>query len=300
MDRIIAEINGKDPGPLVILIGSLHGNESAGVKAIEHVIDRIRHEKIRVRGHLVGLVGNVQAREQRKRYIDYDLNRSWRDEHIERLKNNGQAPHFREDAEMVDLLEFFDRLSVNGYEDRICMDLHTTSSDNGNFIVVPDAASEHPVIKALKLPLIIDLEKHIKGTLLHYLQKKDILGFAFEGGLMGSEISVRLHIAGIWETLICSGAVDKERLPEEIQMNTLLQTFAAELPHKLRVKYHYWITEGDGFRMNPGYVNFQEVHEGEEIAKDHNGPVRAPIDGMIFMPLYQRSGNDGFFIVHEE
>jgi len=84
-----------------------------------------------------------------------------------------------------------------------------------------------------------------------------------------------------------------------MQIGTLLQTFAAELPHKLRVRHHYWITEEDDFRMKPGYLNFQKVKAGEVIAQDRNGPIQIPMDGLIFMPLYQRSGNDGFFVVEE-
>ncbi len=299
MDRVIGEIEGQNNGPLIILIGSIHGNETAGIKAIESVFKRIREDHIELSGKTIGLVGNMRAHRERKRYIDYDLNRAWREEHISRLRMNGRSVHFHEDFEMLDLLDFFDSLSPDEYTTKICADLHTTSSDNGNFIVVPELSSSHPVIQSLKLPLIMDLEKHIKGTLLHYLGQRNIMGFAFEGGLIGSEISVKLHIAGIWETLISSGAVKKEELPEEIQMNTLLQTFATELPHKLKVRHHYWITEGDDFRMKPGYVNFQKVKKGEEIAEDRNGIIKVPMDGLIFMPLYQRSGNDGFFIVQE-
>jgi succinylglutamate desuccinylase len=165
--------------------------------------------------------------------------------------------------------------------------------------VVPETSSDHPVINALKLPLILDLEKHINGTLLKYLKSKNYLAFAFEGGLMGSEVAVKLHVAGIWEILINSGAVQEAKLNGIIQIGTLLQTFAAELPHKLRVRHHYWITKEDNFQMKPGFLNFQKVKEGQIIAEDRNGLITAPLDGLIFMPLYQQSGNDGFFIVEE-
>jgi len=155
------------------------------------------------------------------------------------------------------------------------------------------------VINALKLTLILDLEKHIKGTLLKYLTKKDFLAFAFEGGLIGSEVAVELHTAGIWEIMLSSGAVSPDYINGIMQIGTLLQTFASELPHKLRVRHHYWLPEQDNFRMKPGYLNFQKVKAGEVIAHDRNGPIQIPMDGLIFMPLYQRSGNDGFFVVEE-
>ncbi len=299
MDRIIGEIKGAESGPLVILMGSLHGNETAGIKAIEQVFQKIEKDYLQIKGRVIGIRGNIQAYKARKRFIDYDLNRAWTEEQIRRLKNNGKSLHFMEDHEMMDLIQFFDSVfRTNGMEEKICVDLHTTSSENGNFIVVPEYFSDHPVIKALRLPLILDLEKHIKGTLLSYLGQRNVISFAFEGGLIGSEIAVKLHKAGIWEILLTSGVVRKDQI-NEMQIGALLQTFAHELPQRLRVKYHYWITEEDAFRMKPGFINFQKVYKGEVIAEDRNGEIIAPMEGLIFMPLYQRSGNDGFFIVEE-
>jgi succinylglutamate desuccinylase len=68
---------------------------------------------------------------------------------------------------MLDLMDFFDSIfPLNGNQEKIFVDLHTTSAENGNFIVVPEFYADHQVIRTLKLPLILDLEKHIKGTLL--------------------------------------------------------------------------------------------------------------------------------------
>jgi succinylglutamate desuccinylase len=66
MNRIIGEIKGEKPGPLIILMGSLHGNETAGIKAIEKVFKKIQHEKLPVRGRLIGMRGNIQAFKAKK------------------------------------------------------------------------------------------------------------------------------------------------------------------------------------------------------------------------------------------
>ena len=299
MDRIIDEFEGKGKGPLIILIGGLHGNEHTGIKAIEQVFRKIRRDRIEISGRVIGIKGNKQAIEKKQRYIDYDLNRCWTEAHLQHITDENTNPVFSEDDEILELLDFFNGIPDQNAIQKICVDLHTTSSDNGNFIVVPEICADHPIIRALKLPLILDLEKHIKGTLLKFLTKQDYLAFAFEGGLIGSEVAVKLHVAGIWEILLTSGAIHPGQLNGIMQIGTLLQTFAAELPHKLRVRHHYWITEEDHFRMKPGFLNFQKVKAGDVIAEDKNGPIETPLDGLIFMPLYQRSGNDGFFIVEE-
>jgi len=299
MDRIIGEFVGKGKGPLIILIGGLHGNEWTGIKAIEYIFKKINEDQIKINGRIIGIRGNLKAISRKKRYIDYDLNRCWTDQHLQMLSAKTSHLVFAEDKEVLELKELFDFYASYDVPVKICVDLHTTSSDNGNFIVVPEVFSDHPIINALKLPLILDLEKHIKGTLLKYTMKKNYLTFAFEGGLIGSLAAVHLHIAGIWEVLLASGAIAAGQLNGMMQINTLLQTFASELPHKLKVRHHYWITEEDNFRMKPGFMNFQKVKAGEVIAEDRNGPVITPVDGLIFMPLYQLSGNDGFFIVKE-
>jgi len=51
--------------------------------------------------------------------------------------------------------------------------------------------------------------------------------------------------------------------------------------------------------MYPDYKNFQKVSKGEVIAKDKNGEIVAPVDALILMPLYQKQGDDGFFLIKE-
>ena len=39
------------------------------------------------------------------------------------------------------------------------------------------------------------------------------------------------------------------------------------------------------------------VREGQQLAADCTGPIRAICDGYMFMPLYQPEGKDGFFLL---
>jgi hypothetical protein len=57
--------------------------------------------------------------------------------------------------------------------------------------------------------------------------------------------------------------------------------------------------EIDGFAMNPGFENFQPVRRGQILARNNKGEIRAPENGLILMPLYQKLGEDGFFIGRE-
>jgi len=63
------------------------------------------------------------------------------------------------------------------------------------------------------------------------------------------------------------------------------------------LKLRYKIDEEEDFVMEPGFTNFQRIFKGQVLAKNNKGDVLSPVDGNIFMPLYQKQGNDGFFIV---
>jgi succinylglutamate desuccinylase len=47
------------------------------------------------------------------------------------------------------------------------------------------------------------------------------------------------------------------------------------------------------------YNNFDPIAKGEVLAYDKNGPIKSPYGGLILMPLYQKQGDDGFFVIQE-
>jgi succinylglutamate desuccinylase len=51
--------------------------------------------------------------------------------------------------------------------------------------------------------------------------------------------------------------------------------------------------------MHPGFTNFQKVKKGELLAHDNKGEIICPHVGLILMPLYQKQGEDGFFLIRE-
>jgi hypothetical protein len=51
--------------------------------------------------------------------------------------------------------------------------------------------------------------------------------------------------------------------------------------------------------MKPGFVNFQNISKGEIVASNKYGKIVSPKSGKIFMPLYQKLGDEGFFVVKQ-
>ena len=51
--------------------------------------------------------------------------------------------------------------------------------------------------------------------------------------------------------------------------------------------------------MNPNMQNFENIKKGQIIASDNNGPVKSPCNGHLLMPLYQKEGREGFYIINK-
>jgi hypothetical protein len=47
--------------------------------------------------------------------------------------------------------------------------------------------------------------------------------------------------------------------------------------------------------MEPGFKNLDHAKNQQLLARDRNGEIRAPHDGLVMLPLYQPQGDDGFF-----
>lgn len=312
MNRIIGSFGGKNEGALVLAFGALHGNESAGVRALEEVFKMLNHEKssnsdFHFQGKIVGVLGNKQAFEVKQRFIEKDLNRQWTLENLRRIEHERSANLVAEDLEMAEL---FDTVHAEIQEFKpqtlILLDLHTTSAGGGIFCIPTDEKASLRLAKALHAPVILHLFEGVGGTLLRFAADghfqiggfpKNTVGAAFEAGQHDDPLSVSRTISAVFNCLRAAGCIGEEDLMSP--HDAVLEQHSASLPKVTRLLYVHHIRPGDGFRMRPGYANFQPIRQGEHLADDATGPILSPHNGLILMPLYQPKGSDGFFIAEE-
>jgi succinylglutamate desuccinylase len=50
--------------------------------------------------------------------------------------------------------------------------------------------------------------------------------------------------------------------------------------------------------MLNGFKSFEKITKGTELAIHNNVEIMSPYNGRIFMPLYQKQGAEGFFIIN--
>jgi|CXWL01.1.fsa_nt_gi succinylglutamate desuccinylase len=299
-DHVLGRVPGSNPdGPTLVLVGGLHGNEPAGTLAIRRVLATIEREAMPLRGQLLGLSGNLSAQAEKRRYLDRDLNRAWLPERVRQLRADGPAGWGAEDREQLELLDIFDHLLATARGELFIIDLHTTSGDGVPFGNMADTLHNRRFAMALPVPIIVGLEEELAGTMLDFLETRGFVTLGFESGQHDAPTSVDHAEAAIWIALDSAGLLPSTAGARLAAARALLADMCRSLPRVLEVLYRHAIAPVDAFRMLPGFTNFQPVLRQQKLAEDCRGDVCSPRSGRLLMPLYQKLGDDGFFLIRE-
>ncbi|MGH1336760.1 MAG: succinylglutamate desuccinylase [Aureispira sp.] len=309
-NRIIGERIGKEPGPLLVILAQIHGNEPAGYKAVQELFRAIDKEKenkpnFEFVGGIVGILGNVKAAEKGVRYIDKDLNRSWLPEAVERIRATDDWSQLdAEDQEIKANLEVIDAYRrIHKPTRTIILDLHTTTAHGGIFSIPAPNDEARRMALAMHAPVLHGFLEGLKGTSLHYFSKENFEGdmnaVCFEAGQHQDEDSHKHAVSAIIQCFKSVGGFYAKDI--ESKHDQLLAERSNGLPLEAKLVYVHGIEPADNFSMvrEKIYNNFDPIEKGVLLAKDKNGPIKAPYGGLILMPLYQKQGSDGFFIVQE-
>ncbi|MDP2956313.1 MAG: succinylglutamate desuccinylase/aspartoacylase family protein [Longimicrobiales bacterium] len=299
MDRVMGWIRGAEPGPTLLCIGGVHGNEPAGVQALGTVLAALALRAASMRGDFVALVGNRSALSLGRRFVDRDLNRAWTDERMAKFRVDGQPTECVEDREQVDLLDAIEDVVENARGPVYLLDLHTTSGSGGPFTTFGDTLPNRALASHIPVPMVLGLEELLDGTLLAFLGRHGIVGTAYESGQHEEPRAVDRAEAGAWLIMAAAGLLPERLIPEAAAGRRLLESDAGHLPRAMEMFYRHHIEPPDGFVMDPGYQNFQPVKRGQAVARDVRGPVCVERDARMLMPLYQKQGEDGFFLMRE-
>lgn len=290
--REVGRLVGTDPGPTLAIVAGIHGNEPAGIHAARRVFARLERGDIRTRGEFIVFAGNVASLNLGIRYQVKDLNRCWSEDQVRELSTKTEKD--AEDLEQVELLAALDA-AVGRSRGRVHIgDFHTTSASGIPFVLFGDTLPQRQFVRVFPLPIIMGLEELVDGVLASYWTRRNCVAFSCEGGQHDDPASIDSLEAVLWLALEEAG-VTPRGLPEALAGAELLNTQRGNIPRVLEVLERRAITENDAFRMEPGFRNLDNAHEGRLLARDRNGDIRAPSDGIVMLPLYQGLGSDGFF-----
>ena len=292
--HLIGEFVGDERGATVIVVGSLHGNEPAGAGALRKVAEKLPPLCEKLLGRVYLFAGNVRALQQGKRFIDTDLNRHWTPENLSKCGSELRLKK-SEDFEMDELSRAFDEILNTAQDEIFALDLHSTSAGGAPFALVGDTLRNRRFAQKFPVRILLGIEEQLDGTLLEYLNNSGVVTLGFEGGQHTADSTIENHEALIWLALVNSGILPETAVPEIVIQRKKLEKATGEA-EIIEIRYREPVNPEDEFKMLPGFVNFDPVTGGQILAHKRGSGVQAPESGLILMPLYQKQGEDGFFI----
>jgi succinylglutamate desuccinylase len=298
VDRFIGHYQGDSPGPTLIFIGGMHGNEPAGIFALEKVIKHLNKEKLPFKGNMYAISGNLNALEKGIRYKKVDLNRLWSLKKVDKIKKGKASEKGEENIEQQQL--YLSVKNILEMENRpiYFFDLHTTSSKTIPFITVNDSLLNRKFTQQYPVPMILGIEEFLDGPLLSYINELGYVAFGFEGGQHDDIASIDNHVAFIYLSIVFCGSLKRSQIEYQKYYDFLFKN-SQRSQEIYEIVWHHEIMQEEIFKMEPGFVNFQPIKKGQLLASSDGNKVVATENGRIFMPLYQGKGSDGFFTIRK-
>ncbi len=293
INRHIGKIQGKQPGPTIVFFGGIHGNETAGVFALQNAFNKIKKES--VKGTIYGISGNLKALKINQRYIHNDLNRLWLNGNLESLYLNDELSN--EEEEQKEIYHLLKEIIKDNEGPFYFIDLHTTSSRTLPFITINDALINRKFSKLFPVPIVLGIEEYLDGPLLSYINQLGYVSLGFESGQHDELSAVSNSEAFIFLSLVYSGVLEKDQVNEFQNYYNTLKQEAENISKIFEVVHLHKISGNEGFKMKPNFKSFQDVSKGELLATSNKELIRSTYNAKVFMPLYQTKGKEGFFII---
>lgn len=301
IERIRWSKSGNEEGPVLILFVGIHGNEPAGIHAVDQIAE-ILTDSDEIKGSIYAITGNIEAVKLGVRFLDTDLNRLWerfdtnKDFSIQRSEN--RPAEYLESLEIKQTIDQIIKKHSDTASEFVFIDLHTTSSQSSAFILLNDTLHNRELARNFPVPQILGIEENIQGTLLSYINNLGYKAIGFEAGAHQAEVSVIRTQAFLWLVLNRLGIY--ELSDEQIHRNEkLLQTENGVPDTYYEIIHHKFVNDPLKFEMIEGFQNFDKIEKDAPLAYEYRELIKAPKSGRIFMPLYQNEGDDGFLIIRQ-
>ena len=295
INRVIGKIKGVSDGPTVVFFSGIHGNETAGVFALDEALNKIKAEQ--VKGTVYGVSGNLKALELNQRYIEEDLNRLWIEENLKTLKKKEQLNV--EEQEQLELLILLKNILEKNKAPFYFIDLHTTSGKTLPFITINDALINRKFSKQFPVPVVLGIEEYLNGPLLSYINTLGYVSLGFESGQHNEINAIRNSVAFIYLSLVFTKVIGRENITNYAKHYNQLKVETNKITGVFEVIYLHKIEHLESFKMLNGFENFQSIKKGIPLAMNNLKNVKSKYNAKIFMPLYQPQGHEGFFIIRK-
>lgn len=261
----IIELQGKKPGPTVAIMAGVHGNELAGVYALQQLLPTLSVAK----GTLYVAFANPPAIEANVRMVDKNLNRCFYQ------NNTGSNPEDIRARELMQMLNSCDAL----------LDLHMFYDDEGlPFAICEDNAVE--LASKFDVDIISTNWAHAEpGASDGYMYANGKVGICVECGPI-SKAAEYTDFAKktIHQFLKYFGMTD-----EPVKYSTK--------PKRIVEAQHAVHKSSPAFQLAKGFHNFDKLQAGQVIATEPGKEYTAGPNECIIFPHYTaRVGEEAYII----
>jgi aspartoacylase len=223
----------------VVIVGGTHGNEWTGVKIVRHYQEHLKNKFPQL--DLEFIFANPIAHEMNSRFVGEDLNRAF--QFLNETRNTYENTRAREIKEIIQRAPC------------LVLDLHTTTANMGNTIIVSNYNS-------LNLSLCAKLSTHIRDCRIigapdpssKYLANQSEFGLILEVGPVANGV---VSAVALESTLALVESILTELSTENMQTNGSLEIYEETL----------------------------DVHYPKNEKGELNGYIHSELQGKDFQPL---------------
>lgn len=258
--------NGPNPGPRVLVLGGVHGNELPGIRLVEELRrDLDGGSRALLAGTLTLALGNPRAiaLNQRGSEPHADLNRSFTPECLG--PNGSDSCEARRARELAPFLVSAD----------VVLDLHATNKPSEPFLVTIDDTPRHRELCAFFScdNVLVVPDALIPGTSDALADAHGGVGIAYETGWAGDLSRMSEVHDSVMAMLSHLGLFAATALRAPVAHTTYAMTEAILLTER-----------GFAFAEGRGMKNFEPFAEGDLLGSHANISLVASHDGVILFP----------------
>lgn len=265
----IEQLKGKKPGPCVLIIGSIHGNERIGEAVISKLSHDIKPENIF--GELILILGNPEAYTSDKRFIDFDLNRLFNSAQIAALKKRPATSLNREEKRALEIEPYLKKADY-------LLDIHSTIKPSVPFIYCDKIQGHFELAQLFETEYIVSTLPNFEISGLNsctdnYVNNHGGIGITYETGWHKTATLSPEIMDKIYQFLQAVGSLEStNKLKSSTNSSTEISIYDQLIP------------KTSHFHFKKDFVNFDVVEKGEIIAQDDKKNLKATKKSFIIFP----------------
>lgn len=259
------------------LMAVTHGNEWAGIGVLNRFAELLLQDGLDLQIPIVLALANVEAALANRRYLERDLNRSFRRSSDESLED-------RRARELESVLSQVQYL----------VDFHQTieASETG-FAIFPYIKPSFEFARwvAPELPIVTHWGASFSkdgACSDEFVNQNGGVGITIELGQKGFDsyqeslgLQVALRSVGVVQSLLRAEPAQQGWSAWKFKQDPIIYTWEEVIPYP----------EGDA-KLDEGWYNFKQVEKGQRLGEVNGQDLVAPVSGPVIFPKYLRQAGE--------